>query len=303
MPNNILILGGSGFLSGTTARLAVEAGNIVWTVTRGQRPSIEGTRNLVVDRKDRAAFAGMIHSAEQNWDLVIDCIGYEVDDARQDVQLFRDRAKQLVFVSTDFVYNPQQRNFPQSEEGVGYLVDVAPESYGGKKRLCEQYLAESDCGGMAWTIVRPGHIYGPGSLLGCLPPHGRDANLIERLKAGEAIPLVGAGHFLQQPIFAPDLAQLLLSVVGNEQCAGQLYCTAGPEVIESHTYYQIVADLLGVSLQIEEIPVEAYLAANPDKASFICHRFYDLTKLQASGLAMPSTTMAEGLRLHVESLL
>ena len=32
---------------------------------------------------------------------------------------------------------------------------------------------------MQWTILRPCHIYGPGSQLGCLPLHGRDPKLID----------------------------------------------------------------------------------------------------------------------------
>ncbi|MDP6453177.1 MAG: FtsX-like permease family protein, partial [SAR202 cluster bacterium] len=50
---------------------------------------------------------------------------------------------------------------------------------------------------------------GPGSLLGCLPEHGRDPELIEKLQAGDTLRLVGGGHFLQQPIYAEDLAEMV----------------------------------------------------------------------------------------------
>ncbi|MBV7327503.1 NAD-dependent epimerase/dehydratase family protein [Chloroflexi bacterium TSY] len=276
MSLSILIIGGSGFLSGTLARVAVSAGHKVYTVTRGQRPPVADTRSLVADRKDHAAFANAVHSVNQSWDLVVDCIGFDPSDAEQDIELFSTLANYFVFVSTDFVYDPPRRQFPQPEDAEGYFVDVAPDSYGGKKRLYELTFVNGDTGSMQWTIIRPGHIYGPGSLLGCLPPHGRDAELINRLRRGETIPLVGGGHFLQQPVFAPDLADLILSLPGNESCHQQIYGTVGPDIIESRTYYQIIATILGTELQIEEVPVGAYLAENPGQASFICHRFYDI---------------------------
>src|SRR5690348_18225223 len=46
-------------------------------------------------------------------------------------------------------------------------------AYGGKKRQAELELINSQPSDMVWTIVRPCHIYGPGSQLGCLPLQDR----------------------------------------------------------------------------------------------------------------------------------
>ncbi len=294
---NILIIGGSGFVSGTLARRALAAGHAVWTVTRGQRSLPDGATPLIADRQDRDAFAAAIAGADTSWDLVVDCIGFAPADAEQDIAVFRERAAHLVFISTDFVYEPSARRFPQGEEGL-----FQAEGYGGNKRRCELVLENSDCGDMAWTVVRPCHIYGPGSLLGCLPEHGRDAGLLDKLRAGEALKLVGGGYFLQQPILARDLADLCLSAAGNAASYGQIFCAAGPDIVESRTYYQIIADILGVEMTIEEVPVSGYLAENPGASNFLCHRIYDMSKLSASGLAVPSTSLAQGLQEHVESL-
>jgi hypothetical protein len=35
----------------------------------------------------------------------------------------------------------------------------------------------------------------------------------------------------------------------------------------------------------------------------LCHRFYDLSKLRAARVKVPSTPLVEGLREHVNSLL
>ena len=300
----ILIIGGSGFLSGTLARAALQDGHQVSIVTRGQRPLPDGVAGITVDRRDAAAFETAIKAAQRDqqapWDLVVDCIGYEVADTRQDVAVLRGLARQLVFISTDFVYDPARRQFPQNEDNDHFLTDG---SYGAKKRRCELEFVNGDAGDMMWSVIRPCHIYGPGSELGCLPAHGRDTKLVQRLQAGETLKLVGGGHFLQQPILAADLAALILSCAGKPQTHRQIYQVAGPSIVESREYYRIIAALLGVELRVEELPVAAYLQEHPEQHPFLCHRIYHLDKLHAHHLAVPATPIEEGLRRHVESLI
>jgi nucleoside-diphosphate-sugar epimerase len=295
----MLIIGGSGFVSGTLAREAAARGRRVWTVTRGQRPMTKGVTALVADRHDTQAFERAVAGAKTKWDMVVDSICYELQDMKQDIALFRDRTRQFVFISTDFVFDPAFRKFPQPEESDHYLTEL----YGGKKRQCELELINADAGRMKWTIFRPCHIYGPGSQLGCLPLHGRDPQLIQKMRAGETLRLVGGGHFLQQPIFARDLARLILSAAGNRKTYGKIFCAAGPDIIESREYYRIIADILGVGLKVEEVSVSQYRQENPGQRSFLCHRIYDLSRLRAAGLKVPATPIAKGLKEHVRSLL
>jgi nucleoside-diphosphate-sugar epimerase len=311
----MLLVGGSGFVSGALARLAIQRGYQVWAVTRGQRALPEGVIGLVADRHDSAAFeaavavaaaaaaaAGAAGSAGANagkpWDLVVDCIGFAPEDLRQDVAAFRERARHFIFVSTDFVYDPFQRTYPQPEETTHFWQD----GYGWKKRLCELELIEKDTAPMPWTIIRPCHIYGPGSLLGTMPDHRRDPQLIARLKAGEPLRLVGGGHFLQHPIFVDDLARVILSLAGNPKAYGQIFNAAGPDLVEAAEYFRIVARHLGVELKVEETLVSEYLAAHPDDAPSCCNRYYDMSKLRQIGAYLPDTALESGLKVHVESI-
>ena len=301
---NTLIIGGSGHVSGAVARAALARDHRVWTITRGKRALCEGVKSLIADRHDRDAMMAVVAGQEMVWDLVIDCICYDLPDIRQDIELFRHRADQFVLISTDFVYDPAHRRFPQPEETDHYVTGSEGSSdYGRRKLLCEQELIRGDVDEMDWTIVRPCHIYGPTSELGCLPLHGRDPDLIQKMRAGEALQLVGGGHFLQQPILADDLADTIVSIAGNDNARRSIFNMAGPDVIESWQYYRIVADVLDVDLTVEEIPVGSYLAEHPDRAPFMCHRIYDLGRVEAGGLSVPSTPISEGLRLHVEGLL
>ena len=298
---SILVLGGSGFLSGAVARLARERCDDVTVLTRGQRPVPDGVAQLVADRNDAEGFHAAIVGADRSWDLVVDVICFSGEHALQDVAHFRDRARRLVLISTDFVYSPSRRRLFMSPEADD-PTDYTDAGYGGGKRAAELVLQTADTGDMAWTVLRPGHIFGPGSQLGCLPHHARDPNLLAHLRAGEPIRLVGGGHFIQHPIYVQDLADIILRAAASGVARDRIYNVAGPAAIESWRYYQIVADILGVPLEIEETPVAAYLAEHPDRAPFLCHRLYDTSSLHRDGLA-PTTPIATALEHHVASLL
>jgi len=292
----ILLIGGSGFLSGTMATCALRDGHEVWAVTRGKRSPATGVQAIVADRKDRDAFAQAIREQKQSWDLAIDCIGFDAEDAGQDVEVISPLVQHLVFISTDFVLSPVDRPW-KVDETYDKWNDTA---YGVGKRAAEELLLSQI---EPVTILRPCHIYGPGSLLGCLAKHGRDPQLIERMKHGETLQLVGGGHFLQQPVFAPDLWRMALSCLGNARASRQIYFAPGQEIIESREFYRLIGEFIGVPVTIEEVPIKSYLREHPEHGSFFAHRVYDTAKAQRDGLHIPSTPLREGLRLHVESIL
>jgi len=55
----------------------------------------------------------------------------------------------------------------------------------------------------------------------------------------------------------------MLSVLDSDLTHRKIYCSVGPDIVESREYYQIIADILGVPLQVEELPVAETLAAHP----------------------------------------
>lgn len=295
---NILLIGGSGFLSGTFARQALHEGHQVWTVTRGNKPLVDGAHAVIADRNDLPAFAAAIAAANVHWDFAVDCIAFNADHARQDLDVLTGLADHLVAISTDSTISGI--NKPWKIDETYDRFDNSP--YGSGKRAMETTLLASS-NQLPFTILRPGHIYGPGSLLGCLPTHGRDPQLIDRLRRREPLRLVGGGFFLQCPTFAEDLWTMAKSCISNAKSIGQIYFAPGPDVIESRVYYRIIADVLGVDLSIEEVSITEHLRANPTHQSFCCHRVYGTEKAKAHGLALASTPIAAGLRRHVESFL
>ncbi len=295
---SLLVIGGSGFVSGTLARAAVSEGYAVTVMTRGTRPLPEGVHAITLDRKDRAVFKRAIGDIEGGFDLVVDSICYDESDALQDIETFSEISGRFVFISTDSVYEPSKRTFPQDEVDAAYVR----EGYGGKKRMAELAFLEAGAAGLRWTILRPCHIYGPGSHLGCLPRHARDPQLVAKMKLGETLMLVGGGRSLQQPLFVGDLVRTILACRTNEPSIAGIYNIAGPKAIETRRYFEIIADALGVPCRFAEESFAPVWENEPDLRSYLCHRLQAVGRLAASGLPMPQTTPEEGLPLHVRSV-
>ncbi|MCA9837627.1 MAG: NAD-dependent epimerase/dehydratase family protein [Trueperaceae bacterium] len=294
----LLILGGSGFLSGTLARLALSQGHDVSVLTRGQRALPEGVKPILVDRKDRAAFSSTLQNVGEHWDMLADCICFTPEDAEQDIEVFSGLTDHLIFVSTDSVYQEHPRPFPVSEA----FEQFTKLPYGQNKRKAEEvFLTKGQS--LNWTILRPGHIYGPGSELGCLPEHSRNPDLLEHLKAGKPLRLVGGGHFLQMPVFSEDLARMILDCAGKPSSYGQIFNAPGPDIIPSWRYYEIIAEHLGVELEVEEVMISDLLAREPARLQFCSHRVYSTEAAQKAGVYVPDTPVETGLKIHVDAKL
>ena len=90
----------------------------------------------------------------------------------------------------------------------------------------------------------------------------------------------------------------------DEKTYGRIFCAAGPDIIESRTYYDEIARVLDTKpAPIEEVHVQAHLAEHPGAAPFMCHRIYSLDRLRDSGATVPSTPFSSGMREHVESMI
>ncbi len=303
----LLILGGSGGLSSVIAKDALNRGYSVWTVTRGQRPLPEGVIPIIVDRNDLAGLDAALQSKGVYWDAAIDCICMNKTQARSDIELLSKHTKRLLAISTDSVYDPYHKKTPQTEEGV--FIEEGGEdsqvSYGCNKRRMEvEFLKDmnSENHTLDITLFRPGHIYGPGFLLGCFPENSRQKDLPGLIQAERPVKLVGLGTYLIHPIYVDDLARVVVDCIENEKTFNQIYCIGGPEAVENRYYYECIANALGKSLAVEEVPLKGYLEAHPEYSGHLCHRIYDLTKLKEAGVTLPATHIEEGIRKHLRAL-
>lgn len=295
----ILILGGSGFVSGHMAKLAYARDMEVFCVTRGNRPLPSYVHPIVADRSDAAALDRALAETGLWFDAVMDCICYNAQQAQTALSVLPAYTNRIVIISTDSVYHPYHKSVPQTEHAFVYLTDG---SYGAKKReMEEEYLKEAG-GRLNWTIFRPGHIFGTGSKLGCYPELTRRDDMIQIICEERPLPLVGGGEFLIHPIWAGDLCRVMLDCIPNEKTFGEIFCIGGPDVVTNAEYYRILGRLTGHAVTIQPVPLEGYLDAHPQYSGHLCHRAYDLSKLKNTGIALPDTHLQDGLREQLRQM-
>jgi nucleoside-diphosphate-sugar epimerase len=154
---DVLVLGGTGWLSGRIAEKWADAGASVTCLARGGRPAPYGTTLAIGDRDEAGAYDGV---AGREWDEIVDISSNPVHVAEA-IEALEDRAKHWTYISTVSVYAEQDR--PGADESAAVLTPAGPgedEDYGAAKAKAEASVRSAL--GRRAAIVRPGLIVGPG---------------------------------------------------------------------------------------------------------------------------------------------
>jgi len=93
----ILFIGGTGKISSACTPRAVQRGDDVFLLNRGQtdRPVPEGVTVLTGDIRDTESAKAA--TGDHKFDVVVDWIAYTADHIETDIELFRGRTNQLRF--------------------------------------------------------------------------------------------------------------------------------------------------------------------------------------------------------------
>lgn len=153
---NVLILGGTGWLSRRIARRWLDAGAAVTCLARGERAAPDGAALVRGDRDDPVVYAAL---AARDWDQVVDISSQAVHVAGA-VNVLGDRAARWTYVSSMSVYTDDETvgadesapQHPPAQRGDEY-------EYGAQKAAAEDAVATL---GPRALIVRPGLIVGEG---------------------------------------------------------------------------------------------------------------------------------------------
>lgn len=187
------------------------------------------------------------------------------------------RVEKIVYVSSSEVYGRKEKAVPFQEEDYGYVDLLSPRSsYPMGKRAAETLCA---CYGkeysLPFSIVRPGHIYGPTAS----PADSRVSSAFALQAAhGEDIVMKSQGTQLRSYCYCVDCAAAILTVMLNG-AQGQAYNISNREsVISIRRMAQIIAEAAQVSLRMELPTQEEAAAFNPMDNSSL-----DSQKLEALG--------------------
>lgn len=154
---DVLVLGGTGWLSGRIARAWADAGASVTCVARGGRPAPAGTTLVIADREAVDAYDAV---ADREWDEIVDVSSNPAHVAAA-VAALADRAAHWTYVSSLSAY--ARVDVLGQDESAEVQVPTQPgeeSDYGRDKSAAEATVR--DALGDRAAVVRPGLIVGPG---------------------------------------------------------------------------------------------------------------------------------------------
>lgn len=254
----VLFIGGSGIISSACSRLAVERGIDLYVLNRGAthaRPLPDAAKVLHADVRDPSAVRDAI--AGHTFDAVVDWVAFTTEHVHADIELFRGRTGQYVFISSASAYQTPPARLP--------IVESSPLrnpfwQYSRDKIACEDLLVRvyRDKGFPA-TIVRPSHTYDR-----TLVPFDGGWTVPARMRAGKEIVVHGDGTSLWTLTHHEDFARAFVPLLGHPAAIGDAFQITGDEVLTWNQIAEQLAAALGVPARIVHVPSDAIAAADPE---------------------------------------
>lgn len=236
----VLFIGGTGTISSACSRLAVKRGIELYLFNRGQteRPVPEGARVLHGDIRDKASVESVLGNA--TFDTVVNWINFIPEHVEADIEFFRGRTGQYIFISTASAYQKPIASLPITESTP---LDNPYWDYSRAKIACEErlmgaYREEK----FPITIVRPSHTYDKT----LLPFYGR-YTVIDRMRKGKEVIVHGDGTSLWVLTHHEDFANGFVGLLGNHRAIGDAIHITSDEVLTWNQIFTILAHAAGVT--------------------------------------------------------
>ncbi|MEJ2749414.1 MAG: SDR family oxidoreductase [Anaerolineae bacterium] len=254
----VLFIGGTGIISSACSQLAVERGIDLYLLNRGQsaRPVPVGAKVLTADINHLDAVQAAL--ADHTFDAVVDWIAFVPEQIERDINLFRGRTGQYVFISSASAYQTPPASLPITEST---MLDNPAWEYSRNKIACEERLVRAYRDEkFPMTIVRPSHTYDRT----LLPFTGR-YTVINRMRQGRKVIVHGDGTSLWTLTHHADFAKAFVSLLGHPRAIGDVFHITSDEWLSWNQIFAIMAHAAGVDApQLVHIPSDFIAAFNPD---------------------------------------
>lgn len=247
----VLIIGGTGTISSPiTDALSNDEGTELYVLNRGNKNSNLGD-NIKIILADINNFEQSKEAIKDySFDVVCNFIIFTKEQARNNIELFKDKTKQFIFISTVATYNHEVSCNCSEESELGNKFS----SYGQNKVLAEkEFLAAYKNEAFPVTIVRPTQTYSESRIP--LSVKGKTCwSVVSRMLRGREVIIHGDGQSVWASTHANDFAKAFLGLVGNEKVKGETYQIMNNEPHTWDMVYLELARLLNVECRPVYIP-------------------------------------------------
>lgn len=256
----VLFNGGTGNISASVSRLAVEQGIQLYLLTRGQTPiHIPGARVLTGDIQNVSHVQELLSGHQ--FDAVVNWINYTQDQVERDVHLFSGRTGQYIFISSASAYQKPVLNPIITEQTP---LENPFWEYSRNKIACENYLMNAyQSTSFPVTIVRPSHTYD--TILPLVLGGGATFTLADRILRGQPVILHGDGSSLWTLTHSQDFARAFLGLLGNPAAIGEAFHITSDESLTWNQVYLALSEALGVKARVVHVPSDFIARVVPDR--------------------------------------
>jgi nucleoside-diphosphate-sugar epimerase len=250
----VLFIGGTGIISSACSRRAVATGADLTILNRGTttaRAVPKGAEVVQADIRDPESVRAAL--GNRTFDVVADFIAFTPQHVQTDIDLFRDRLGQYVFISSASAYQTPPARLP--------IVESTPLrnphwQYSRDKIACEELLvAAYRSDGFPATIVRPSHTYDR-----TLVPLLGGWTDVERMRRSQPVVVQGDGTSLWTLTHHDDFAHAFVGLLGHPQAIGDSFQITSDEVLTWNQIYEIMAEAAGVQATLVHVTSDTIAA-------------------------------------------
>jgi nucleoside-diphosphate-sugar epimerase len=264
--------------------LAARRGIELHLLNRGQRQMdlSDGVRTIAADiRGDRDALAAVLSG--QTFDAVVNFIAFTAADVLRDIELFRGRCGQYVFISSASAY----------QKPIGhYLITESTPLANPYWQYSRDKIDAEEALNRAWresgfpiTIVRPSLTYDRTMIPHVIGSWNKPWTIADRILNRRPLVVPGDGTSLWVITHSRDFAKGLIGLLGNSQAIGHAFHITTDEVHTWDGIYKTVGVVLGVEPVLVHVPTDLIVRHNPaaegglrgDKS---CSVVFDNTKIK-----------------------
>jgi nucleoside-diphosphate-sugar epimerase len=252
----VLFIGGTGIIGSACSELALERGIELYLLNRGQstRPPAAGAMVLHGDIRQSDSVQAALGSL--NFDTVVDWVAFTPEHVQNDMELFRGRTGQYIFISSASAYQTPPHFLPVTESTPLYNSFW---QYSRDKAACEALLLEAyGREGFPVTVVRPSHTYDR-----TLLPFQGGYTTVARMRAGKKVVVHGDGTSLWTLTHHRDFATGLVGLLGNPHAVGETFHITSDEWLSWNQIFEIVAHAAGAEPRLVHVPSDLIAVFDP----------------------------------------
>jgi nucleoside-diphosphate-sugar epimerase len=194
---------------------------------------------------------------EATFDVVVDWIAFTPEHVAADIELFRGRTGQYIFISSASAYQKPLSALPITESTPVHnpFWTYSRDKIACEERLVKAYREE----GIPVTIVRPSHTYDPTMV----PLIGHYTDL-DRMRRGKKVIVHGDGTSLWVLTHHEDFAKGFVGLLGNHHAIGHAVHITSDELLTWNQIYTLLAHAAGVEPRIVHVPSDLISAFDPE---------------------------------------